>query len=193
MKLKKLSVQICILIIILISCEKTMYVELSSGNNKIVVNGIITPTYGFWMNLSESTSISESNSDSYVPITNAKIDYYENENLIGSILHYNNGDYYKTDFKPQTNTNYKMVITADGLPEASVIVNIPEPVEIIDFDTLTLIRNTFYYNDIFYHDIDFYLNFSFKDPDTSGNYYMLGVYYYENDDYHPLNVDSEPE
>jgi len=180
-----------ILILILVSCEQTMFLQLPDENRKIVVNGILSPDFGLWLNLSESVSISQPNSSSFVPITDARIDYYDNNILIKSIENNNEGDYYETDFKPQTNTDYKMIVTAEGMPEASILVNIPTPVEIIDYDTTTILKNTYHYNDVTYYETDFYLDVSFKDPDTLGNYYMLGIYYWENNEYHALEVDTE--
>ena len=94
-------------IIVFISCEKSMFIDLPDQPKKIVVNGIMSPGYGLWMNLSESIDVSENLVQSYMPVKNAVIDYYENDILITSISSSEDGNYYERDFKPAPLKEYK--------------------------------------------------------------------------------------
>ena len=189
-RIKPLLLFGCVVTIVA-SCEKTMYMDLPYDMKKIVVNGIITPEYGMWINLSKSVSTPESSFTSYLPITNGIVNYYQGGALITSITNRDDGNYYETEYKPQVNREYEIKVNAPGMPEAHANVKIPEPVEILDFDTSSVIKQIHLYNNPVQYEIDFYITFSFEDPDTVGNHYMLGIYYLDNDAYHPLNADNE--
>lgn len=176
---------------VVVSCEKTMYMDLPVNEKKIVVNGIMAPDYGLWLNLSQSISTPEASVTSYLPITNATVDYYENNEMITSISNYSSGDYYETDFKPRANQEYKLIVNAPGLAPASVSATIPDPVEIVNFDTTTILRNVFRYYQPIHYEFDFFVNFSIEDPGTVANFYMLGVYYLEEDGYQPVEAETE--
>ncbi len=174
----------------LVSCEKTMYVDLPGDKTKIVMNGILSPESGLWLNVSESVSATTPVANSFIPITDATVDYYQNDILITSIIDNNTGNYSETDFIPLVNNEYKIIVNAPGLPEARAVVTVPDPVKILDFDTTTVIRKFDIYNSIHY-EVDFFVNFSIEDPDTIFNHYMLGIYYLENDAYHPLQGETD--
>ena len=57
-----------------------------------------------------SVSTSEIPIYSYVPVSNANVQYFEKDVLISSLSSYNSGDYYETDYKPLVNTEYKIIL-----------------------------------------------------------------------------------
>ena len=174
----------------LISCEKVAFIDFPDDKPKMVLNGIISPDYGLWLNASKSVSTTTLGVYSYSPVTNARIGYYQEETLITSITENYSGNYSETDFKPAVNNAYEIVVNAPGLPEASAFVTIPDRVEILDFDTISVVRNS----DLNYpvnYQVDFFLNFSISDPDMVFNHYMLGVFYLENDGFRPLEAETE--
>jgi hypothetical protein len=180
-----------ILVLTLVSCEKTYYAELPPVEQKIVMNGIMAPDYGLWLNLSSCVNSSEPESASFMPVNGAIVGYYQNGELIASLVSSGGrGDYYETDFKPVPGYRYRITADAYGIPEASTLVTIPYPVEIKDFDTNIVVsrrRN----GSSYYDEAEFFIDFSIQDPDTLVNYYMLGVYYLDDDAYTPLQVETE--
>ena len=180
-----------IIVLTMASCEKTYYAELPPVDKKIVMNGIMTPDYGLWLNLSSCVSSSDPESASFKPVNGAIVGYYQNGKLIASLVSSGTGgDYYETDFKPVPGYQYRITADAYGIPEASTLVTVPYPVEIQNFDTNIVVsrqRNGSYY----YDETEFFIEFGIQDPDTLVNYYMLGVYYMDLDAYRPIEVQTE--
>ncbi len=172
------------------SCTKSYFVDADFQQAKIVMNGIIDPDYGLWLNLTESMPVNRSTNLSLIPITNATVNYYENDILITGLTHDNNGHYYETDFKPQAGNKYKITVDANRFTSAETTVTIPQIVEITDHDFSVETKT---YSEFWgtYTRTDFYIDISFTDPDTLGNYYMLSAYQYENGSYQPIDLASE--
>jgi hypothetical protein len=185
----KLFLFIGLYYLLLASCEKTSFMELPYEPQKMVINGIMTPDYGFWINLVKSAHVYNMSENRFEKVNSATIDYYENGNLIKSVTGSGNGDYYETDFKPQAGNEYKFIVNAAGLPETSTIVHIPKPVEIIEFDTTTNFIGSYYYDTALRKEIDFNINLKFDDPDSIENYYMLGAAYWEDGAYRTIEAD----
>lgn len=174
----------------LVSCEKVVYVDLSGNESRLVLNGLITPGYGLWLNVSRSVEATQLPSRSYVPVTNATVDYYRENVLVASIVENTAGNYYENAFMPQPNERYRIVVNTPGLPEASTWVTVPVPVEIQDFDTSTVVRYSQPGTQV-NAEVDFFASFSIADPDSVSNYYMLGVYYLDAGEYKPVRAESE--
>jgi hypothetical protein len=187
----KLFIPVSLSAIILLSCEKTMFVDLPKTEKKLVLNGILSPDYGLWLNVSESLVATSPDNIIFIPVKDATVDYFHGEDLIRSVTENDEGNYYVTDSRPLVNSRYEINVNADGFPQAVASVTIPEPVEIIDFDTACLIRNTNIYNQVRQYEVEFFVNFRFQDPENISNHYMLGVYYWENGATHPLMADTE--
>jgi hypothetical protein len=191
----KLTVKIpCIflLAVILISgCEKTMFIDVSENESKIVLNGIISPSSGIWLNVSESAGASSPLIKSYIPIENATIRIYNNDLLVTTITENNTGNYFSTAFYPQMGETYNILVDAIGYPAASSQVTVPDRVEITDFDTSSVCRNRYIGDQSINKEIEFYLKYTFLDPADFPNYYMLGAYYLENGIYDPIKLETE--
>ena len=177
-------------LISIVSCEKTMFIDLDDSERRIVLNGILSPDYGLWLNVSESVGSDRADSYSYIGLPEATVTYYSGDELISTITGSNDGNYFERDFKPVSNHEYRIVVNSEGLPEASAVVKIPVPAEISSFDTSAVIRNISI-NDPSRYEVEFFMDFSFVDKGWEENFYMLGAFYWEGDDYQPLNVDSE--
>ncbi len=173
------------------SCERVILIDLPYKKNLIVVNGIITPGYGVWVNLSRSVDIRANEASSFIPLTDAKLNIYMNGDLISEVYDNDEGNYYALDVNPEPGDEYELLFTSPGLEEASANVIIPEPVMIIDFDTASTIKRHFYNGDILNTEIEFSISFSIKDPQEESNYYMIGLYNYENGQQYPLTAETE--
>lgn len=172
------------------SCEKTMFVDLSGTESRLVLNGILSPEYGLWLNVSTSVEATRLPSRSYVPVTNATVDFYREDVLITSIVDNATGNYSETVFRPQPNDRYTIVVNAPGLPEASTRITVPAPVGIRDFDTSTVVRYT-QPGTTLNAEAEFFASFSIADPDSVSNYYMLGIYYLDEGEFRPVGAESE--
>jgi len=193
MKNKKflpVAITFSIIQLLILSCEKTMFVEVDDREKKIVLNGIMSSGYGLWLNVSESVNSGRAESESFVALPEATVSIYSGDELVSAITDNDDGNYYENDFKPQSNHEYRIVVNSQGLPEASTVVKIPVAVEIMDFDTSSVKRSNNIYDPSQY-EVEFYVDFSFIDPGWVENYYMLGAYYLEGGGYHPLSVDTE--
>lgn len=178
-------------IIFFSACEKTMFIDVSENESKIVLNGIISPNSGIWLNVSESVGASSAIINSYIPVEDATIRIYNNDLLVTTITENNTGNYFSTSFNPRMSETYSILVEAIGYPAASSQVTIPERVEITDFDTSFVVRNQYFYNQFVNKEVDFFLKLIFQDPEEVTNYYMLGAYYLENEIYHPVQLDTE--
>ena len=86
-----------LIILILSSCERVILIDLPDSQNLIVVNGIITPGYGSWVNLSRSVDIRANEASSYIPLTNAELKIYKDGN--GEYFKWHKRKYYVNEGK----------------------------------------------------------------------------------------------
>lgn len=180
-----------LVLIMLTACEKTVFIELPEIEKKIVMNGLITPNNGLWLNLSQSVSTYEPSATSFKPDTDAIVQYYQNGDFITSIYCSDDrGDYYETDFKPQPGYEYKITVDSYGMPETSTVVRIPYPVEVSSFDT-TIVINRRMIDNTYFDETEFFVDLNIPDPEDISNYYMLGIYYLEDGRYQPLEASTE--
>ena len=178
-------------LVLLGSCEKTMFIDVSETEPKIVMNGILSQSSGMWLNVSESVGTSTPVINSFVPIENATVSVFHQEQLVQSVSENISGNYYSTDFSPQPGESYEIRVNVNGMPDASATVTIPHVVVVSDYELTSALLSQNYYNQVLYNEVEFYLNFTISDPPDTINYYMLGVYYLDNDQYYPLPVDTE--
>ncbi len=174
-----------------LSCEKTILIDTQDGDTKIVMNGIITPDYGLWLNLSRSISPSEPLASSYKPIINGIVTYFKSDSLVNTISQNSSGNYYDTTYLPEPGAPYTIQVNVPGLPQAFAQVTIPDPVPIQEFETTAIIREEGNINNGYHTEIDFFIDFSIEDPVSAWNYYMLGIYYLDEGQYQPLEAVTE--
>jgi hypothetical protein len=168
-----------------------MFIDVKNENQKIVMNGIMTPNYGLWLNLSESINPSYPPATGYQPIINGQVSYYCQDSLVSTISENNSGNYYDTTYVPQVGKQHKIVVEVPGLPAANTFVTIPEPVAIDEFNTEIVIRREGNIYNGYYNDIDLYARFTIEDPASHANYYMLGVYFFKDGRYQALQAETE--
>ena len=96
--MKYKSIIIILITLINYSCEKTLKdVKLPEVENKIVVNSILTADTTINIHLTKNKKIVE-NDYGYSIISEAEIDLYENESLIGRLDHTGEGYYSMENF-----------------------------------------------------------------------------------------------
>jgi len=163
------------LIFIFSSCEKEISPHFMDGDRKIVLNSIINPDSLISVYLSESIFPDESffspslNTGGYKTIEGAKVELYDNDSLLG-LLQYIGAGKYISGFKPKTNQDYSLKVTADKFPQAKAKTNLPIKIPI---DSVRLIsenenENVFYKLNIrlFFNDL----------PDVKNYYYLVVLY-----------------
>jgi len=173
------------------ACERTLFIDYSENETKMVLNGILSPNSGLWLNVSESVGASSAVNDSYIPVEEATVKIYHDDELITTITENKMGNYFSSDFTPDEGGTYRIMVQAYGYPPAGSTVRIPEKVEITDFDTTVVVRDRHINSSNVSMEVDFYLKYFFSDPEEVLNYYMLGAYYSEFGEYHPINLDAD--
>ncbi len=149
-------------IIIGISCEKTIEIDLEDAKIKIVVNGIINPDSTIKVNVTRSRHILD-NAD-IESLTDANVKLYEDGNLIGNMTHTGGGNYH-IDYKPVENKEYKVEVSHEKYDNVQGLTRIVPSIPIIRIDTTTTFDE--YGSPV----LDFKIRFS--DPADEKNYYLL--------------------
>ena len=168
---------------LLVSCEQIRFLEIDDADPRLVLNGIMSPGLGLWVNVSESTGATTPLADSYVPVADAVVEIYRNDTLVTSIVENEAGNYFTTDFHPLEGNPYRIEVRSTGVTPVRAGVTIPPSVEIAAYDTAVVRMPD--QETIFYTDIEF------VDPPEPGNHYMIGAYFYKYEQYSPLGLELE--
>lgn len=129
--MKKIPILIFILLIVL-SCEKKIPIDMEQQDPKIVINALFDNTKKFSAMISSSAMID----DEFGPhaIANAIVELYENETFVDTLTYTGEGIYQFNDTLKPGNT-YRLNVTCD-LGSASAIATMPEAVPIISVDSI---------------------------------------------------------
>lgn len=171
----------CILIagIMISSCEKILDVDLPDSDRRIVINSIFNTDSVFEVNLSKSLHVLDNNQMLFLPGASMKL--YENDVFIDSLIYIENGNYTTDDFFPSAGKKYRLEVDYLGLNHASAENSIPDDIEILSVDTMSVKRND---------ENKIKCTLKFKDPSGS-NYYVLKAYrYFRYDNYELGTTDS---
>jgi hypothetical protein len=107
--------------------EDSLEIELQSP--KIVLNSVLSANEEPYLYVGKVFSPTEKFIADHF-ISDAKVFLYENDNLVGSLVHQQNGIYKLSGFKIEEGKNYQFKVKASGYPDASNIpVLIPKNVE----------------------------------------------------------------
>lgn len=154
MKLKQLiSVLFSVSFLFLISCEKEIVFKGDEIEPMLVVNGLVVSGDTVTVKLSKSRSKLQDRYASSV-ITNAQVDLYVNdvftetltpvkEMVYGSDVPLALGKYQATVLG-EAGKSYRLQILADGFNPVSCETIVPDPIEILDWDTITAINTGSY-------------------------------------------------
>jgi hypothetical protein len=154
------------LLIVLIACEKTVYIDIPDKGRMITINSLFNPDSLLKVSVSKSCYIL--NNDIQV-IENATVEVYENGNIINTLPYLNNGLYKSTTQKPSSGDRYKIKVTVPGMGTAETESYIPPETNIISIDTASVIRTDI--DGYRYEQLEFRVKF--KDNPDENNYYLL--------------------
>ena len=178
--------------VFLVSCEQIRFLEIDEKDPSLVLNGIMSPGLGLWVNISESTGATTPTANSYTPVLDAVVEIFQDDTLVTSVVENESGNYYTTDFHPLEGLSYQVEVRSYGLPPVRASLTIPPRVEITALDTTVVrIPDQSAYGSYARGETIFYTDIAFVDPPETGNHYMVGAYYYKNDQYFPLSLELE--
>lgn len=149
----------------LISCEKTIEIDLGEAETIIVVNSVLDTDSLISVSLSRSRHILD-NAD-ITSVNDAVIQLFENGDFIENLFHRGNG-IYLSSIKPKSLSKYKIIATHPLLNDVSAETDVLKPVPIISIDTVLTFDE---YNNEVYN-----VSLRFKDPAGEKNYYAIAVY-----------------
>ena len=162
-----------IISVFLFGCTRSIEIPFPDPKPRIVVNGLFTSDSTWKIHISQSGSL-EDTAFLFPPITNAKLNLYENDVYIGSPVHFSNGNY-RLDSYPSIGKTYKLTVEAPGFSSVEAVDSLPgrvknpggfwnleTPVPLIDE------YGTSY--------TSFLLNLGFEDISQERNFYHLSVF-----------------
>jgi hypothetical protein len=185
-----IQVRICFLfyialITVLVSCRKDEITVPDTGR-KIVVNALITTDSLININLSQSLFITDSALAEENLLKNAKAFLFENGTFTDSLQYseipyinlgadiYVPSNYRSKKIYPVSGEEYEIRVSSPGMPDASAMIRIPEPVRIDKVDTSVVkLAGTF---ESWESNIRVLCDIEFTDPANEKNYYLLYVY-----------------
>jgi hypothetical protein len=185
--MKKKLYLLLTLLIILIACEKTVYIDIPDKGRMITINSLFNPDSLLKVNVSKSCYILNNDIQA---IENATVEIYENANLINTLPYLNNGWYKSTIQKPSSGDRYKIKVTVPGMGTAETESYIPPETNIISIDTASVMRTD---NEGYRHE-QFEFRVKFKDNPNENNYYLLApmeIHIYTYDDYEGDTIISD--
>jgi len=154
------------LLIVLIACEKTVYVDIPDKGRMITINSLFNPDSLLKVNVTKSCYILDN--DIQI-IDNATVEIYENDNLIDNLPYLKNGLYRSTTQKPLSGESYRIKVTVPGMGTAETESYIPLETNIISIDTASVKRT----DNEGYRQEQLEFRITFKDNPDKNNYYLL--------------------
>jgi hypothetical protein len=180
--IKKIGI-ILIILLINFSCEKSIEVKLPQVDEKIAVKGLFSTDKVFSLKISHSKHIFDTTSTFH--LDNVIVDFYENKTFIETLE--NTGSIFKglkfvspSGYKCSEKNTYTINVSATGFETVFAENTVPDPVQIIMVDTLTVIAELpeWYFGHLSpFNKIKPLLEcrIRFKDPPGISNYYTLQV------------------
>ncbi|MBN1820442.1 MAG: DUF4249 family protein, partial [Prolixibacteraceae bacterium] len=112
--IKKFLIWVCLVLVT--SCIKVVDLEVEDLPDQLVVNCFFTENEPFKVNVSrlaEYPDLSDRN------IIDATVLIFENDSLLGQLIHKENGIYTSSSITPKTDKIYKIQVEAEGYPIAT--------------------------------------------------------------------------
>lgn len=166
------------LILILISCVDEIVFDLDKHESKLVVNSFFSPSDSIRINLSRSIPVLDKDTVNYVK--NASVLIYCQDELVDKMNYDGNGNY-SLNTSIVTGKEYSIIVDAPGFNTLTAKDMIPEPVQILSFDTITIDNGLLY------------CEIGFKNDLHAMNYYLLEIVskypVWDSDSSHSCQVD----
>lgn len=153
---------IILLIVLAISCEKTIEIDLDDAKIRLVVNAELNPDSTIKVNVTRSRHILDN--AEIEAVSDAVIKLYEDDVFIGNLIYESRG-FYRINYKPELGKKYKIEVFHDKYDDVNAVTEIPYPVQIIDIDTT---KSYSEWGDLIYNFL-----VEINDPAETQNYYMV--------------------
>lgn len=161
-----------LMVLLFLSCIKTLDDELPQTEPKLVINGIVNPDSVLQVNISKTVHIFANESSSSAPfIQGATVRAFRDGQFLFNLEENENGYYSKPGFYPSQAHSYKIEVEKAGYKTVFAETDIPVPVEIIKIDT-TVIKDVEYG----YVSTTIRCKLKYNDPSGIENYYRLDCY-----------------
>lgn len=144
------------------ACEKVLEMDIEATAPMIVVNSSINPDSTIKVSVSRSMHILDNHP--IIRLSNANVEVYEGDNLLGTLQHWKEG-VFTGNFYPQVGKLYTIKVSNDDLPDAEASCRVPYAPITLGIDTLTT------YDEYNYPTMRY--TFRFKDKENERNYYHL--------------------
>ncbi len=157
-------------VLLMISCESVLFIELEESDKLIVVNGALGQDSIVAVQVSRTRHILDN--APLVPLENGTVRLYREGALLEELGYADNGYYTSASFTPTTGEQYTIEVENQGYPSVSATCEIPEAVAIIAVDTATVEME---YGDFYYSYVqeEFHMDVSLEDPAGEENYYLI--------------------
>ena len=156
--------------------------EIPDTGRKIVINGFITNDSLLSVGISRSAYINDNNlyADTiFKPLYNADVWIYQNSTLIDSLYYgldsdtwFHFGNYRSKSVIPLPGKEYKIVVKAPGLPDATATTIVPDLVRIEHVDSTRFITS----DPNIPWKVNMKFNIEFTDPGNVTNYYLFNIW-----------------
>jgi hypothetical protein len=176
----------------LTSC-KNEKLNIPDGGRKIVINGLVTADSLLNVRINKSIFYNDYFSEHDSGPAKANVRFYLNDQCLDTLHNINNfsnlrlndfwyeslhffyeSNYWSEKVKALPGREYKLLVKAPGMPDASASTFIPDRVRIEEMDTSRLIMPP----DLYHPDhnwVRLICNLRFTDPGFESNYYMVSV------------------
>lgn len=172
---KYIIIIIAALSLLFTACEKEIEIDYPAHESVLVVNTFCQPDSTWKVYITDS----QSKVSSQVPqvVENASVQIFEDESLIATLYHEENGQYIADDTapKPQIGSEYTLKVSADGYPDTEANTSIPVPVDIQQVeikDSIAIDEMGEYITEIHIH---------FQDPPETDNFYSVSTQLYNSE------------
>ncbi len=164
-------IAVLFIIILSVSCERDVIVDVPSQTPKLVVNGLIRVNTAFRITVSKTAGILDSTSRASYKVANAMVQLYENNVLKDTLVYDATSNTYlvKRNTRPQSGNTYKLMADATGFTTAQAETVTPAAVSI-----QSLTRRINVKKDASGNYLD-EVKITFTDDGLTTNYYIIKV------------------
>lgn len=177
----KLLVKSFLLLFVFSSCSKIIPIDDPDNKKHIDVIGLINSDSILNVNISKSVSILQSTEHLYDEennsflskidfVSNATVKIYEN-NVYKDTLSFTEYGNYIANFRPVVGNKYKIEVNVPNCEQVDAENTVPEKVEIISIDTLTVSSTSFLDEEKMLR-----CKIKFTDPSEVNNYYYFNIF-----------------
>ncbi len=162
-----------VLLLLAVSCESVLFIELEEGEKLIVVNGMLASDSTAAVQVSRTRHILDNKA--VAPLKDATVKLLEEEREVGVMNYTENGWFVLEGFLPSAGKSYSLQVEHEAYPNVSAFTEIPAVVGIGGLDTLTV---TIDYDDGYgwiWSESMFQFDLQVEDPAGEDNYYLLST------------------